>query len=185
MSNEFNSLNSSHPRERARGAKWQRAKRGQSLTAYKSGLSRPMFSLFTSDSHLIYGGCGAIYIKYQRCPATAVAVRIRFWQGPRGERKGKGSRCEVATSKARPIPQNGRGERRGKGSRCVAVASKARPIPRVLIPIPQIPNNKKKQAPSLALALYPIQIRLPYTNRRIISSRSPARKSMMGISIIV
>ena len=44
----------------------------------KSGLSRPMFSLFTSDSHLIYGGCGALYIKYQRCPATAVAVRIPF-----------------------------------------------------------------------------------------------------------
>ena len=80
----------------------------------KSGLSRPMFSLFTSDSHLIYGGCGAIYIKYQRCPATAVAVRIRFWQGPRGERKGKAlsgavADCAVANPTKRSRRAQGKG----------------------------------------------------------------------------
>ena len=42
---------------------------------------------------------GAFYLK----PRFGCAVRITLWQGPRGERKGKGTRCDAAASIAWPI----------------------------------------------------------------------------------
>ena len=39
-------------------------------------------------------------------PRFGCAARIPIWQGPRGERKGKGARCDAAASIAWPIPLN-------------------------------------------------------------------------------
>ena len=131
-----------------------------------------------------YGGCGAIYIKYQRCPATAVPFESRFLARAPRRAKGKGvkrsSRRLRSSQSHKKVAASARERARG------AKWQRAKRGQSLTVKYQSLKSPKtKKQAPSLTLALYPIQIRLPYTNRRIISSRSPARKSMMGISIIV
>ena len=66
-----------------------------------------------SDSHINTGGCGALYIKYQRCPATAAPFESALARAPR-RAKGKGVKRSSRRLRSSQSPKKSR-RAKGKG----------------------------------------------------------------------
>lgn len=100
-----------------------------------------------------YGGCGALYIKYQRCPATAAPFESALARAPR-RAKGKGVKRSSRRLRSSQSPKKSR-RAKGKGlaERSGSEQSEANPYPNSNS-YPYPPNKKDLTSRNNKLSLF-------------------------------